>query len=151
MNLHTATNETMRKTILHNSSTISSSSSEDTASTHTQCVSPPIRNSNSFNNLTNVNHLAASNASNQVHLLNTQSSFRKCQSFIHLTKATEKLQTSLIDTEHCGDCDRLRKTTSNSTAIYMAIKQEHHLLVHRIFNRCKVIFNLCVMLCLWQL
>lgn len=134
----------MTKTILQNSST--SSSSEDTESTHTQSglVSPPVRNSNSFNHLINENHSTLSNASNQAHRLNAQSSFRKCRSFIHLTKATEKLQTSLIDTEAYDNCDRLRKTVSNPTAIYMAIKQEHHLLVHRIFKRCKVNFNLCV-------
>lgn len=141
----------MTKTILHINSIVSSSSSEDTESTHTQCglVSPPIRNSNSFNHLINVNHSTPSSASNQAHRLNAHLSFRKCRSFIHLTKSTEKLQTSLIDSESHGNCDRLRKTASNPTAIYMAIKQEHHLLVHRIFKRCKVNFNLCVMLCLW--
>lgn len=127
----------MKKTIFHNSCNISSCSSEDTESTHTQSgfVSspPPIRNSNTFDNSINV--------TNQMpDLLNTQSSFRKCQSFIHLSKTSEKTQSSLIDIEHCGNCNRLRKTASTPNAIYMAIKQDHQLLVHRIFNRCKVNF-----------
>ncbi|XP_031631780.1 hippocampus abundant transcript 1 protein isoform X3 [Contarinia nasturtii] len=144
----------MTNTMLHMST--SCSSSDDTNSTQTQSgfVSPPIRNSITFDNFAKkhnnvTNHLTAAtvtavNPSNQQ--LNTQSiaqsssssTFRKCRSFIHLTNMTTtgKCQSSLInDTEHC---DRLRKTASTPNAIYMAIKQEHHLfMVHRIFNRCK--------------
>ncbi|XP_055325342.1 hippocampus abundant transcript 1 protein isoform X2 [Sitodiplosis mosellana] len=150
----------MRKTML-DISTASNCSSEDTDSTQTRSglVSPSpqppsFRNSSTFDDLaTNslTKHSIASNASTQInininqinnndnhhHQLNAPlSSFRKCQSFIHLTKATDKLQTSLID---CTEQSvRLRKTASTPSAIYMAIKQEHHLLlVRRIFNRCK--------------
>lgn len=145
----------MTETKLHTSTSCSSS---DTDSTQTQSglVSPPIRNSITFDNLTKkhknqTNYMtaatvAAVNPSNQQ--LNTQSNtqsssttsstFRKCRSFIHLTTAG-KCQSSLFtDTEQCN---RLRKTASTPNAIYMAIKQEHHLLVHRIFNRCKVNFS----------
>lgn len=151
-------------------STASSCSSEDTDSTQTQSglVSPtppqplssPSLSTDVDNLATNchTNHSIVSNATTQIHInLNRNnihnnkhhhqalnqpiSSFRKCKSYVHLTKATEKLQTSLIDcTEHS---ERLRKTASTPNAIYMAIKQEHHfLLMHRIFNRCKVILIL---------
>lgn len=130
-------------------------SSDDTDSTQTQCsvVLPPIQNSNTFDSLVEknrINQLAANDtvdvaaasaiaavaAAAQDHQLNSETTFRKCQSFIHLSKASDKFQSSLIDSS--GNCDRLRKATSTPTAIYMAIKQDHHLYVHRIFNRCKV-------------
>lgn len=140
-----------------------SNSSDDTDSTQTQCsvVLPPIRNSNTFDSLVEKNRLnhsaandtadvaaaataaaiAAAVATGQDHQLNSETTFRKCQSFIHLSKASDKFQSSLIDSS--GNCDRLRKATSTPTAIYMAIKQEHHLYVHRIFNRCKVNLICC--------
>lgn len=141
----------MKKPILDRSSNNgSSNSSDDTDSTQTQCsiVLPPIRNSNTFDNLVNKNRInnftsatatvpTVATAAQDPRQLHTQSPFRKCQSFIHLSKTSDRLQSSLIDCS--GNCDRLRKATSTPTAIYMAyIKQEPHLFVHRIFNRCKV-------------
>lgn len=157
----------MRKSML-DLSTASSCSSEETDSTQTQSglVTPtpppqpsPSLSTDADNLATNgqTNHSIISNATTQTHIHSNRnnihnnnhhqqlnrpiSSFRKCQSYVHLTKATEKLQTSLIDcTEHS---ERLRKTASTPNAIYMAIKQEHHfLLMHRIFKRCKVILIL---------
>lgn len=134
-------------------STVSSSSSDDTESTQTQSgfVSPPpppIRNSITFDNLTEQTFVAATTVAAvaatintnpnlpQAYPLNMHQPFRKCRSYVHLTKVPDRIQSSLIDPGHC---DRLQKSASTPTAIYMAIKQEHRFLVHRIFNRCKVI------------
>lgn len=119
---------------------VSSSSSDDTESTqNTQCAPvsplPHIQiNSTTFINL--ANPLASTAHPSHEHQSNTHTPFRKCRSFIHLSKASDRVQSSLADS---GNCDRLRKSASTPNAIFMAIKQEHHLLVHRIFNRCKVI------------
>lgn len=128
----------MSTTNLDTNSTVSSSSTEDTESTHTQSgfVSPPIRASFTIDNLANnhqSNHLTANPLN--AHQRNPHTAFRKCRSFIHLSKCTDRAQTSLIDS---GNSDRVKKSASTPTAIYMAIKQEHHFLVYRIFNRCKV-------------
>lgn len=134
----------MSKTILDMSSVSSSISSDETESTNTQLgnlatPSPPIQNSTTFNNLAKPLTTTAANLpqSHQTNANpNTHTPFRKCRSFIHLTKPSDRVQSSLIDS---GNCDRLRKSASTPNAIYMAIKQEHRFLVHRIFNRCKVI------------
>lgn len=133
---------TIRKQILHNSTT-SNSSSENTDSTLIQSgfVSSPIRKCNTFDNLTEKNMLTVmSNVTNQPHEMTKQSSFRKCQSFIHLSNGTEKIQSSLIDIEHSSD--HIRKTISTPNAIYLAIKPELRLSMHRIVNRRKVILIL---------
>lgn len=155
----------MKKLILDITNNANSNSSDDTDSTQTQCSSvvlPPIRNSNTFDSLVErnrINHLSTaavgSGAATQDHhyhhhhhhhQLNKQSTFRKCQSFIHLSKTSDRVHSSLTDTS--GNCDRLRKASSTPTAIYMAIKQEQDLLVHRIFRRCKVNLICCFALLL---
>lgn len=146
----------MSKTILQ-ISTVSSSSSDDTDSTQTQCESlPPIRNSCTFDHLP-INHHQTINL--QTHQLNesdvitdstvtstttSTSSFRKCKSFVQLTTATGKLQNSIVDSDFCGNCEHPRKLTTAATtaAVFMAIKPDQHFFIYRIFNRCKVNFSI---------
>lgn len=137
--------------MLSNSSSTTSSNSrsnstdgtDGTESTHTQSglVSPPMRNSITVGNLANIHRWPAKSFANKSHARHTHKPFRKCQSFIHLSKlSSDRVHSSLINRESTANNDHLLdKSSSSPSAIYTAIKQEHRYFVYRIFTRCKVV------------
>lgn len=137
----------LRMNTLSNSSNSTSSSNsrsnstDGTESTHTQTglVSPkPMRNSITVGNLANIHRWPAKSFANKSH-----KPFRKCQSFVHLSKiSSDRVHSSLINHRHGSTANNdhlLHKSSSSPSAIYTAIKQEHRYFVYRIFSRCKVV------------
>lgn len=165
----------MEKTILYmhtmsNSSTSNSSSNinstDDTESTHIECdaISPPIRNSFTVENLMNFRRWPVKSFATKPSVshakLHTPKPFRKCKSFIHLTKnSSDRVHSALIDHRSMANSDHLFNKSSSTPSIYTAIKPEHRFLVHRIFNRCKVVMFRCcyvrllfsIAFCYWPL
>lgn len=130
-----------------NSSTTSSSNirsynfTDGTESTHTQSdlISPAMRSSITIGNFTNIHRCWPTKSVS--HAKYTHKPFRKCQSFVHLSKtSSDRVQSSLINHESTTNNDHLiHKSSSSASAIYTTIKQEHRYLVYRIFSRCKVV------------
>lgn len=119
---------------------------DGTESTHTQSdlVSPSMRNSITIGNFTNIHRCwpTKSFATKSVsHAKYTHKPFRKCQSFVHLSKMSSGgVHSSLINHESATNNDHLlHKSASSASAIYTTIKQEHRYFVYRIFSRCKVV------------
>lgn len=119
---------------------------DGTESTHTQpnVISSTMRNSITVGNFTNIHRcwptksFAARSAS---HTKYTHKPFRKCQSFVHLSKtSSDRVHSSLINHASTTNNDHLlHKSSSTASAIYTTIKQEHRYFVYRIFSRCKVV------------
>lgn len=142
----------MEKTIFCNSSSTSSSNirsnnlTDGTESTYTESdlISPSLRNSITIGNFANIHRcwptksFAAKSVS---HTKYTHKPFRKCQSFVQLSKmSSDRVHSSLINHESTTNNDHLlHKSSSSASAIYTTIKQEHRYLVYRIFSRCKVV------------
>lgn len=134
-----------------NSLNSTSNSTNGTDSTHTQSdpVSPPpIQCSVTVENLANIRRWPAKTLTNKSvsHTQHTHKPFRKCQSFIHLSKiSSERVHSALIKHESIAKNDQLLDKSSSSSsslspsAIYTTIKQEHRYFVYRIFSRCKVV------------
>lgn len=143
---------------MSNTNSMASSSSkknsiDGTGSAHTQSdlVSPPIQNNSTFNI---VEHFANNrrwsavkslthNKQTVSHAKHTHKPFRKCQSFVHLSKiSSDRVHNSLINHHETmsNTVHLLNKSSSSPCAIYTAIKQEHRYFAYRIFSRCKVVF-----------
>lgn len=130
------------------SSNIPSNSIDGTESTHTEtCLisQPPMRNSITIGNFTNIHRCWPTKSftnKSVSHAKHTHKPFRKCQSYVHLSKTTSgSVHSSLINHESTTNNDHLllNKSSSSPGAIYTAIKQEHRYFVYRIFSRCKVV------------
>lgn len=128
----------------------------ESGSTHTQTglISPrPMRNSITIGNFANIHRCwptATKSFTNKsishAKYTTTHKPFRKCQSFVHLSKlSSERVHSSLINHETTTTTNNdhllLNKSSSSASAaaIYTAIKQEHRYFVYRIFSRCKVV------------